>query len=161
MNEESVLNVLMYLLQYHMQDDIVLDMKQEQLIEHLQAVGFSHRSIYSALSWLERLGEANQQVITQTIPQAEGIRCFNEYECSLLSVECRNFILSLTAQGILNPITRELVIDRVLELKNEEIDISLIKWVTLVILFSQGENYKEALAKMEFYVLDEPAGGVH
>ena len=55
---------------------------------------------------------------------------------------------------------RELIIDRVMALDSAEIDVEHVKWVVLMVLFSQpGEE--AAFARMEDLVFDEHEGTVH
>ena len=158
MKEESVLNVLMYLFKNHMQDNCELDTVQTKLLQQLEDLGFRRQAIHQAFDWLDNLTQEDFQAIQH--PKKSSIRVFTEYECELLNMECRQFLISLEQQGVLNPHTRELVINQALELEPEDIDISLIKWVALMVLFNQPDE-KHALACMEFLVLDETIGGLH
>ena len=158
MKEESVLNVLMYLFKNHMQEDSELDLGQPKLLLQLEEIGFRRKVIDQAFSWLNNLSHGCRQ--HNTLPHQDSLRVYSDYECDLLDRECRSFLIALEQQGILNPQTRELVINQVLELEPEGIDISLIKWVTMVVLFNQP-NEKKALACMELLVLDDTIGGIH
>lgn len=157
MKEESILNVLMYLFKNHMQDNCELDMTQTKLSLQLEELGFRRKVINQAFEWLENLSQKNHE-LTQ-LPSENSLRVFSNYECKLLDIECRSFLVYLEQRGILNPHTRELVINQALELEREGIDISLLKWVTLMALFNQPDE-KHALACMEFLVLDDTIGGV-
>lgn len=158
MKEESVLNVLMYLFKNHLHENLMLDNTQNQLVTQLEKVGFDRQTIYSAFDWLDRLGE--QALTPVKSPNANAIRVYTPEECEKMSRECRGFLTFLEEYGILKPYTREMVITQALALQEEGIDIHLIKWVTLLVLFTQpGE--KNALARMEFLVLDDPIGSIH
>lgn len=159
MKEESILSVLMYLFKYHMQDRCELDLRNEDLLPELEEAGFKRPAIIQALGWLAKLAESSVKLLEGS--RQYSIRVFNDYECELMDAQCRGFIISLEQQGILNPFTRELVINQILELEHEGIDLGLIKWVTLMVLYNQpGEE--EALAGMEMLVLNnEILGGKH
>jgi Smg protein len=77
-----------------------------------------------------------------------------------MSTECRNFIIALELQGILSPLTREVVIHQTLELIHEGIDLNLLKWVTLMVLFNMP-NSEHALSHMEFLVLASAIDTIH
>jgi len=158
MKEENVLNVLMYLFKNHMQNSCELDTMQVTLLPQLEELGFQRKTIYQAFEWLENLAKEESETIQ--LPQNRSLRVFTEYECELLSMACRSFLVSLEQQGVLNAQTRELVINQVLELAAEDIDVSLIKWVTLMVLFNQPDE-KHALACMELLVLEDTVGGLH
>jgi Smg protein len=62
--------------------------------------------------------------------------------------------------GILSPAQRELVLDRLMALDSRDIDVEQVKWVVLMILFSQP-GQEAAFARMEDLVFEEDTGAVH
>ena len=46
-------------------------------------------------------------------------------------------LLQLEQRGVLDPYTRELVIDRVMALDADEIDLEQLRWIILMVLFNQ------------------------
>lgn len=159
MKEESVLNVLMYLFQNHMRDSCRLNAdSSDELFEQLEEAGFPSAIINQAMDWLEKLVENNAKLIQ--IPRNDSIRVFTPYEKEFIDLECESFIIALEQQQILTPETREIVINQVLALGSEAIDLGLIKWVILMVLFNQS-NDNNALACMEFLVLENTLGGIH
>jgi len=158
MKEESVLTVLMYLFKYHMEDDCHLHHSDAEIIRQLEQVGFDHSLILQAFDWLSSLEENNTEYFSS--PGENSFRVFSDYEQQFIDLESQRLLLSLEQIGILTPVTREMVIHQLLELIDEDIDVSLVKWVTLIVLFNQPEQSK-ALQAMEFLVLDETAGGMH
>ncbi len=149
MNDETILNVLMYLFHNHMEKDHPLDLNNMELVDDLKLAGFHAHSIGKAFRWLHHLVELQMQDVP---PSPHSFRVFSEQECWLINTECRNFILTLELQGILTPQIREIVIHQTLELMNEGIDLSLLKWVTLMVLFNMS-HCENALSQMEFLVL--------
>lgn len=158
MKQTSVLSVLMFLFKHHMEDSIDLDEPSSQLMEQLQSIGFSKQLIYKAFEWLSNL--EIQSNTPMEAPSVDAFRVLAEHEKMLLDDECQSYILTLEEMGILKPVTREMMLNQVLELAEEGIDISLIRWVTLMVLFNQPDE-DQALQAMEFLVLDTTAGGVH
>lgn len=154
---ESVLSVLMYLFHHHMEKENTVDLNNMTLIDELKSAGFHAHQIGRAFRWLHRLVEFTEQ---ETPPSTRSFRIFSEQECWLMNTECRNFILSLEQQGILTPHTREIVIHQALELINEGIDLNLLKWVTLMVLFNMP-NCENALSHMEFLVLSNALDNIH
>ena len=69
-------------------------------------------------------------------------------------MECRNFILFLQGMDILNPVSRELVIDRAMAIENIHISIEELKWITLMVLLSQPDE-ELAIAHMENIIYQE------
>ncbi len=62
--------------------------------------------------------------------------------------------------GILSPEQRELVIDRLMALEGDDIDLEKLKWVVLMVLFSQP-GQETAFARMEDLVFEEQPAVVH
>lgn len=155
--EESVLGVLMYLLHRHMEQDAQIHLDDMKLVDELRLAGFRAYNIGKAFHWLHHLVQFTEE---KTAPSQNSFRVFNEEEMQLMDVECRNFILSLEQQGVLTPKMREIVIHQTLELIHEGVDLSLLKWVTLMVLFNMP-NHEAALSHMEYLVLAQAFGMVH
>lgn|SRR3990167_1016416 len=157
MNQETVLNILMYLFHNYMEKDSQLNLNDMKLVDELKSAGFHAHLIGKAFRWLHRLSEFAAQ---DTPPSADSFRVFSDEECQLINTDCRNYILSLERQGVLTPLSREVVIHQTLELINEGIDLNLLKWVTLMVLFNMP-NSEIALSHMEFLVLGNAIDTVH
>lgn len=158
MKEESVLNVLMYLFKNHMQDNCNLESEEPDLLLQLEEIGFRRKVIDRAFTWLDNLTENSQA--PQLFENQKSFRVFHPHEQELFDADSRRFLQTLEAQGILKPHTRELVINQAMELEAEGIDVNLLKWVTLMVLFNQPDE-KHALACMELLVLDDTTGVIH
>lgn len=158
MNPESVLNVLMYLFMHHMRNNCDISKEKESLFDELEHIGFEPKTIIQALSWLANLSLDHQR--PPEAASAHSFRIYSDYECELISPACRHYILELEHMGILDFATREMVLHQIVDLCEEGIDISLVKWVTLLVLFNQP-NAEAALAQMELLVLEQPLGGLH
>jgi Smg protein len=61
---------------------------------------------------------------------------------------------------ILSSTQRVLVIDRLMALEADEIDIDQVKWVVLMVLFSQP-GQESAYAQMEDLVFEERSDALH
>jgi Smg protein len=68
-----------------------------------------------------------------------------------LDTESRGLLMFLEQCGILNSASRELVIDRVMAIQEEPISLENLKWMVLMVLFSQPDE-EVAFARMEHLV---------
>ncbi|PHQ81221.1 MAG: hypothetical protein COB66_02825 [Coxiella sp. (in: Bacteria)] len=159
MKENSVLHVLMYLFQNHMRDNCDFGELDTDLVVQLELAGFVLPVINQAIGWLANLSCDNKMANIDA-PRSSSFRVLSNFEQDILSNDCIDYIMDLERQEILTPVTREMVIHQAIELQSEGIDISLIKWVTLMVLFNQPGN-DEALCNMELLVLEHPLGGIH
>ena len=157
--KENVLDVLMYLFETYIDTEEEPEADQNELREELSRAGFRDAEIEHALDWLDGLG-SNHDLVSPNPQTENGTRVFNEFELSRLDVACRGYITYLEQVGILSPPQRELVVDRLLALESADIDVEQIKWVVLMVLFSQP-GQELAYARMEDLVFDEDTGSIH
>jgi Smg protein len=155
---ENVLDVLLYLFDTYVDADEQPEPDREELRRELTDAGFRDREIDNALEWLDGLNLESET--PRAAPTDSALRIFDAEEQSRLDAACRGYILYLEQVGILNPPQRELLIDRLLALETVDLDVDHIKWVVLMVLFSQPGQEK-AFARMEDLVSAEGAGAVH
>lgn len=162
--KESVLDVLMYLFETYIGDEMEPEPDRNLLRDELERAGFNNRTIDHALEWLDGLGEsAEDEDAVDTGGEdytPNALRLFNRRETEQLDVECRGYILYLEQNGILTPLQRERVMDRLCALRSRHIDIEDIKWVVLMVLFTQP-GQEAAYARMEDLVFEDGASVVH
>jgi Smg protein len=151
--KESVLDILIYLFENYFDADLesAPETDRDTLKDELERAGFSEREVGRALEWLERLSTDPQR--GDAMPASRAIRVFDPREQSRLDTECRGYILYLENIGILNCAQRELVIDRLLALDAPQIEVEQVKWVVLMVLFSQP-GQESAYLRMEDLVFD-------
>lgn len=157
--KEGVFDVLMYLFETYIDAEEDPEPDQNELRGELVKAGFGDIEIDRALDWLDGLAESHIDRILN--PQTEhGIRVYNDLELDRLDTQCRGFIVYLEQIGILSPPQRELLIDRLLALETPDIDVEQIKWVVLMVLFSQP-GQELAYARMEDLVFEEEQTALH
>jgi len=158
---ETVLDVLMYLFETYSEQELEVEPEPDQSIlrEELLQAGFGEPEVDRALDWLDGLSSRHLPPFSNP-PAERSVRLFNTFELSRLDAECRGYILYLEQIGILSPGQRELVIDRLVALGAGDIDVEQVKWVVLMVLFSQPGQEK-AFARMEDLVFEENTGLVN
>lgn len=144
--------ILMYLFENYMKDNIVLSVDLSNVMVELEQVGFYQEDIGLALDWLQGLLEMQEWVETGAAPALHSIRYFSYEERERLGTEGMGFLLYLEQINILDPMTREIVLDRLLALDVAQVDMGRIKWVVLITLFNQP-NKKAALSLLQEMVL--------
>jgi Smg protein len=157
--KEDMLDVLMYLFENYMDDDSTLDVDPDTLKRHLSDAGFLNTEINKAFTWLEDLANLQDSSTADTLT-SRSIRIYSPEEERKLGVECRGFLLFLEQAGVLNSVSRELVIDRIMALESSEIDLDQVKWVVLMVLFNQP-GLEEAFTWMEVMVMEESRLPLH
>ncbi len=151
--KESVLDVLMYLFEHYLDEETDVESDQESLRAELVRAGFPEAEIGKAFSWLEGLTIEHEEGGAIEIARVGSVRIYTEEEMGRLDTRSRGFLLFLEQVGVLDGLSRELVIDRVMALEGEEIDLDQLKWVVLMVLFNQPGR-ESAYAWMEDLVID-------
>ncbi len=154
--KENMLDVLLYLFEHCVDDELSLNPDEESIKTRLSAAGFPDREISKAFDWLESLAQLREQGNTALItpPKQLTHRIYTSGEMDRIDQQSRGLILFLEQMDVLTPTTRELVIDRVMALESEDIDIEGVKWVILMVLFNQP-GYEAACTWLEDFVFDD------
>ncbi len=159
--KETVLDVLMYLFDNYIEEDIELNPDQESLKAQLRQAGFVDHQVDKAFNWLEGLTLLKEDLETSSLTEdTPSLRMFSDIEIKKLNVECRGFLLFLEQAGVLDANDREHVIDRVMALDADGIDLRQLKWVILMVLSNQPGK-EAAFAWMEDIVMDDVNAILH
>lgn len=156
-------DILMYLFEnlIHSESEIYVD--HDELTEELVRAGFHHDEIYKALAWLEKLSELQETDIKPYLVKASTnlqTRIYTPEEEARLDVTSRGFLLFLEQINVLDASTREMVIDRVMEIESNDFCLADLKWVVLMVLFNVPGK-ENAYAQMEDLLFEEPEGPLH
>jgi len=155
--KSDVLDLLVYLFEHFIGDEIEPLPDEDDLREELLRAGFKRGEIRIAFEWL---GELGRRAIASDQPSvsSRSLRHYADTELDRLDIDCRGFLLFLEQNHIVNHVSRELVIERLMALDSEEITVDHVKWVVLMVLFSQpGEE--DAFASMHGLVYDSELAG--
>jgi Smg protein len=154
---DNVLDILIYLFENFLESDTAPQPSRDVLREELEHAGFAETGIERALEWLEGLASDTNDA---PAVRQRSFRAFSGFEMSRLSTEVRGYLSQLEQIGILPAQQRELVIDRLMALEAEEIEIEQVKWVVLMVLFSQP-GQEQAYQRMEDLVFEGPSDALH
>lgn len=154
--KETVFDVLIYLFENYLDDDSDHIPDADVIKSELLEAGFQQPEVNKAFEWLESLTQ-QKQIKAVARP---AFRIFASEEIARLDTSCRDFLLFLEQSEILSPTNRELVIDRAMALQDEEISLENLKWIVLMVLFSQPDE-EIAFARMEDLVYDNVPAYLH
>ena len=157
--KESVLDVLIYLFDHYVEQELEIIPNQKDLKSQLNQAGFADIQIDKAINWLEGLAVKKDEFDVDIV-HSRSTRVFSSIENEKLDVECKGFLIFLEQSGVLYSEDRELVIDRVMALETETIELQQLKWVVLMVLFNRPGK-EAAFAWMEDIILDEVSAVVH
>lgn len=151
----SVLDILIYVFDQYMMAEAPEVPERETLAADLERAGFGRHNVERALDWLADLaGERSRPDMA-----SRALRVFSGEELERISTSCRGYLLQLEREGILSPLQREIVIDRLVALV-DEVDIDQLKWLVLMVLSSQP-GQEQACARMEHLLFEDPGSLPH
>jgi len=157
--KENVLDILMYLFEHCLDSESGAMPDEKALRDHLDSAGFHNHDVEKAFNWLEDLSAARESSFSNPMT-GRATRIFCSQEIAKMDAECRGFLIFLEQTGVLDPVSRELVIDRAMALETEDIDLPQLKWVILMVLFNQP-GHEAAFAWMEDLIFDEITDHLH
>lgn len=158
MKEETILDVLLYLFENYIYDDPDVVRDRDSLQKNLLQAGFSPTEISKAFDWLD--GLSRERPLHPAKRHDASLRLFSDIELQRLDIESRGFLMFLEQHGVLDADQRELVLDRVMALDQEEIDLDDLKWVVLMVLFNQPGS-EAAFAWMESQMFGDEPEAIH
>jgi Smg protein len=150
-------DVLVYLYETYYRPDACPD--SEALVKKLSAVGFEEEEISKALGWLTDLAETTNE-FSDSYPQQTafsfGIRIYAQQEMDVLGTEAIGFLQFLESAKVINPIQREIVIERALAISDSQVSLDKLKVIVLMVMWSQGKE-PDGLIFDELFSDDEDA----
>lgn len=158
--KETILDVLLYLFENYFYDDPDAVRDRDSLQAGLIQAGFSPSEVNKAFDWLDELARQRPSMDAAERGAIGPVRVYAEAEEARLDTECRGFLMFLEHNGILDAVQRELVVDRVMALDQEEIDLDDLKWVVLMVLFNQP-GQEAAFAWMESHMFEGDGEPLH
>ncbi len=150
----------MFLFENYMNGSVILPVDNDTIVTELERVGFDRYDIGRALDWLDGLNQSQQALEAAPRLTSKALRHYLPTELERLTMEGVGALMTLEQIGIIDPITREVVIDRLMVLDPREIDIGRIKWVVLMALFNQPDK-KAALSLLQDMILADAYDVLH
>ncbi len=135
--KDNVFDVLMYLFERYNEEDADFEPDRDELQRQLLEAGFEGGEVERAFDWLD--GLANGQAQPMEAMRSTSMRVYSEAEHDRLDSRARGFLTFLEQVGVLDPRSREVIIDRAMALDEDAVDLDQLKWVSLMVLFNQPE----------------------
>ncbi len=134
-------DVLVYLYETYYRPDACPE--PQALVKKLSAVGFEDEEITQALGWLTGLDQATTDYSHRYPEQSAfsfGMRFYATQEAEVLGTAAIGFIQFLESAKLLDPIQREIVIERALAASERRLSLDKLKVIVLMVLWSQGKE---------------------
>ncbi|MFO7580859.1 DUF494 domain-containing protein [Nitrosomonas halophila] len=124
------------------------------LTRKLSMAGFDDEEITLALDWLSDFSGQDENRYPAGLAESNSIRYFTPQEMEIIDTEGRGFIHFLEQAGVINPLQRELLIDRVIRMDGDTSSLEKIKLVVLFDLWIQNQLTDRNIVERLFVVSD-------
>ncbi len=155
----DMVDILIFLYENYMDGENLPPNDAGTLEEELAGAGFDGDQVRKALDWLDELAERSSGP-ESTERAHRNLRCFHPRELVRLDTRLRGLLLFLEQGGILDPASRELVIDRALAMDKETLGVEDLKWIVLLVLMNRPGK-EAAFSVMEELIYDPQPVRVH
>jgi Smg protein len=127
-------DIFVYLFENCHRTDLSQD--NELITRKLSAAGFEQAEISEALSWLAGVLHAPYRSVAPFPNPGRALRAYAPKECAKLDAACRGLIMHLENIGVLDPVLRELVVDRAMAASGHALSIDQLKLIVLMVLWN-------------------------
>jgi Smg protein len=130
-------DILVYLVENYFQSGDYPD--PETLSKRLSAAGFEEDDISQALTWLSGLERFGDGPAEQSFGSSRGFRVYTDQELVRITPEARGFLCFLEDSDVIDPLQRELIIERIAALSESGVDLEKVKLIVLMVLWNQKQ----------------------
>jgi Smg protein len=138
-------DILVYLFENCQQHEV--SDEKERVARKLSAAGFEESDISEALTWLAGVARGPHRSFAPLPASGAAFRAYAPKELAKLDADCRGLLIYFEQSGILNPQSRETVIDRALAATGEGLTIEQLKLVVLMVLWKQQTPSSRLIAE--------------
>lgn len=151
LQQYTMLHALIHIFKMPSIDGVRVKDLPQVVTKDLIEVGFDKYTIAKAINWLVELA-LNQQALMFSAPSPGSIRVYRSQELYILSGEGCQYLYVLEKRGVLDSVSRELVLDRLLALEGVGIDRQVIKFVVIMVLSNLS---KGVMAASHWFALED------
>ncbi len=134
--KEAFLDVLLYLFEYYSEEPGLSKSNETQIKKELVLAGFKQDAIEHAMDWVDVFNKSPNKIDIEK-PKKHSVRILSDSEKSLMNEECQNYITRLERFGLLPPLKREVLIDKLTSIGFEPLDIEVVKALSILMLFQE------------------------
>lgn len=114
--------------------------EDKQLTQELVAAGFNRTDIEGAFKWYQEMKNILETNTPRYSHHQTATRAFTNAERKKIDVESLGFVMFLQQANVLDDVERDLIIDRAMALKQNEIKIEEMRWIAMIALWEKGRE---------------------
>lgn len=134
-----MLEVLIFMFQNYLGNQSAVNqatIEEDFLAQELTQAGFDHQDIVGAFDWYKQLHTQITQPYHQYVSNPNAIRVYSTQEVEKIDAESFGFISFVEQAKVILPNERDLILDRAMALKQDQITIEEIRWITMMVLWN-------------------------
>jgi Smg protein len=108
------------------------------LARKLSAIGFDQEDISAALEWLSGLASLDDEHRLAIGSSSQRLYCAAEQ--AKLTKECRGFLYFLENALVIDPVLREMIIERAMVLRDSLVSLDKLKIIVLMVLWRRQHS---------------------
>ena len=110
------------------------------MAQELSAAGFNQKDFQGAVGWFQEMKSMLTQPPAVYSHQHSATRILTDNELKKINIESISFVLFLQQANVINDVERDLIIDRAMALKQEQVCIEEMRWITMIALWNEGRE---------------------
>lgn len=130
-------DILVYLFENYFEMNAYPD--DSTLTRELSAAGFDRNEISQAISWFHGLENLANASYSDSLLVSHASRCYTDQEIQRIGTQGVGLLVFLESSGVLDPLQREWVMDRVFAVEESELTLEQVKWIILFVLWNHNE----------------------
>ena len=130
--------VLVFMFENYIAHHALLD--DDIMTQELSAAGFEQSDIVGAVDWFHEMKTRLIEPPAVYAHQHSSMRLFSESEYKKISLESISFVIFLQQANVINDVERDIILDRAMALKQEQIKIEEMRWITMIALWNAGRE---------------------
>lgn len=156
---ETVLEVLMFLFDNYLSAEVELVGDEDEIADELEQAGFHEGDVNKALNWLGALSDLYREGY-ELVDHDRAVRVLTPQEKTKLDTKCQGYLMNLQAQGVLDPATREIILESALAIDVQTLSLGQFKRIIALVLLN-NPNAEAIVASGEDLFYQEVGGVPH
>jgi Smg protein len=149
--KERVLAIVSIIAQYVAEENRLPS--SSDIVEELLASGFEAEEIDAAFLWMESFSSQQSDISDHPELTIPSQRIFTPQECQAISCEGRGFLTQIRGLGILDDASQEDIIQKAVQLDEDEITLADVKNLTALTLLTRSHN--DWLREVDCFMADD------
>ncbi len=153
--KDRLVDILVFLFETYFANGF-RDVDEKTFSEDLFKAGFTSGEINKAFDWFGALSKKQKEFARRPFYESQtGFRIYSEIERSRLSNESASFLFHLEQKGYIDVNTRELIMDMIILVDENDISLSDFKAIIGLIIFGCREKEYVYLSRLLRYLQTE------